>query len=144
MVGGVSTSTEIRPGSVHERELVVLQSFLSRATLVDDEGSTVDLSDELASALAAIVTHLRAGNGVSVAPLHAELTTVEAAELLNMSRPHLIKQLEAGAIPYRMVGTHRRIRLVDVLDFRDHQDTQTHEALEELTRQAEELGLYDD
>lgn len=140
----MSTSTEIRPGTVRERELVVLQNALSRAKLVDESGSTVELPGELVEVLARIVEHLRAGNGVSIAPLHAELSTVEAAQLLNVSRPHLIKQLEAGALPYRMVGTHRRIRLVDVLDYRDRQDIETRAALAELTGQAEELGLYDD
>jgi len=70
----------------------------------------------------AIVHQLQAGNGVSVVPMHAELTTVEAAEMLNVSRPHLIKQLHLGALPFRMVGTHRRVRLVDLLAYRDAQD----------------------
>jgi len=91
----------------------------------------------------AIVQHLRAGHGVTVAPLHAELTTVEAAELLNVSRPHLIKLLDGGPLPFRMVATHRRLRLVDVLAYRDGQAAEAREALNELTRQAEDLGLYD-
>jgi excisionase family DNA binding protein len=140
----MSTTTEIRPGTVGDRDLAVLGRVLSGARLVDGDGVTIDLPDELAEVLVMIVEQLRAGNGVSVAPLHAELTTVEAAELLNVSRPHLIKQLESGAIPYRMVGTHRRVRLADVLDYRDRHDAQTSDALELLTRQAEEHGLYDD
>ena len=59
-----------------------------------------------------------------------------------MSRPYLIKLLQAGAMPFRMVGTHRRIRLLDVLGYRDAQDERSFAALDELTRQAEELGLY--
>ena len=77
-------------------------------------------------------------------PIHAALRTVEAAELLNVSRPHLIKLLDANALPFRMVGTHRLIRLVDVLAYRDAQDVESQHALDELTRQADELGLYDD
>jgi excisionase family DNA binding protein len=97
----------------------------------------------LLSILRTVVEQLRAGNGVSVAPLHAELTTFEAAELLGVSRPHLVKLLEQAAMPYRMVGSHRRVRLVDVLAYRDRQDARSRQALAELTAQAEELGLYD-
>jgi len=147
----VTTSTEIRPGTVRERELALVERALARtggsvergAQLVDAAGSPVDLPDEIADALMAIVHQLQAGNGVSVVPMHAELTTVEAAEMLNVSRPHLIKQLHLGALPFRMVGTHRRVRLVDLLAYRDAQDASSREALDELTRQAEDLGLYD-
>ena len=87
---------------------------------------------------------MKAGNGVSVIPLHAELTTVEAAELLNVSRPFLIKQLDRGALAHHMVGTHRRLRLVDVLAYRDQVDATANEALDAMTAEAEELGLYDE
>jgi excisionase family DNA binding protein len=145
----VTTAAEIRPGSVEARELALIERVLARtvgdqrpAVVLDAEGSPVEVPGELIKVLRAIVQHLKAGHGVSVAPLHAELTTVEAAELLNVSRPHLIKLLENGALPYRKVGTHRRVRLVDVLAYRDRQDAEARQALDELTRQAEELGLY--
>lgn len=75
--------------------------------------------------------------------MHAELTTVEAAELLNVSRPSLIKQIEAGEIAHHMVGTHRRLRLADVLAYRDRMDDQAEEALDALASEAEKLGLYE-
>jgi excisionase family DNA binding protein len=71
------------------------------------------------------------------------LTTSEAAGILNVSRSHLIKQLEAGALPCQMVGAHRRIRLVDVLAYRDRLDAKAREALNAITHDAEELDLYD-
>ena len=80
---------------------------------------------------------MKAGNGVSVIPLHAELTTVEAAQLLNVSRPFLIKQLEAGVLPHHMVGTHRRLRLADVLAYRDQLDERANEALDAMAAEAE-------
>ena len=89
------------------------------ARLVDSAGDQVEVPAELVGVLKAIVEHLRAGQGVTVVSLQAELTTVEAAELLNVSRPHLIKLLDGGALPFRMVGTHRRLRLADVLAYRD-------------------------
>lgn len=93
--------------------------------------------------LVSIVENLRAGNGVSVVPLHAELTTVQAAEILNVSRPFLIKQIDAGEVACHLVGTHRRLRLVDVLAYRDRLETQADEALDAMTAEAEELGLYE-
>ena len=119
------TTVEIRPGSVEARELALVGRALARgdaapgtAQLLDDGGALVAVPAEIVAALRIIVEHLTAGNGVSVVPIHAELTTVDAAELLNVSRPRLIKLLDANALPFRMVGTHRRIRLVDVLAYR--------------------------
>lgn len=144
----VTSAVEIRPGSVQAHELEVIERVLDRnvgegARLVDPAGDPVEVPAELVGVLKAIVEHLRAGHGVTVVSLQAEMTTVEAAELLNVSRPHLVKLLDGGALPFRMVGTHRRLRLVDVLAYRDRQDAAAREALDELTRQAEDLGLYD-
>lgn len=143
----MTIAAEIRPGSVEGRDLELIERALARsgstARLVAVDGTTVDIPQQLVGVLEAVVEQLRAGNGVSVAPLHAELTTVEAAELLNVSRPHLIKLLDRGELPHRMVGTHRRLKLIDVLAYRDEQDATAREALDEMTRQAEELGLYD-
>jgi excisionase family DNA binding protein len=140
-------AAEIRPGTVDERELSVIATALSRAgkppSLVDADGHPIEVPGELMVMLRAVVEQLRAGNGVSIATLHAELTTVEAAEMLGVSRPHLVKLLDQGAMPHRMVGSHRRVRLVDVLAYRDRQDERSRRALDELTAQAEELGLYD-
>ncbi len=111
--------------------------------LVGPDGSTTELPEGIHELLVTIVEQLKAGNGVTVIPMHAELTTVEAAELLNVSRPFLIKQLEAGALPYHMVGTHRRLRLADVLAYRDRMDAESEQALAAMSAEAEELGLYD-
>ncbi len=140
-------AAEIHPDTVDQHELSRIAAALARTggrrLLVDADGETIAVPSELMLLLRAVVEQLRAGNGVSVAPLHAELTTVEAAELLGVSRPHLVKLLEQGAMPHRMVGSHRRVRLVDVLAYRDRQDERSRRALDELTAQAEELGLYD-
>ena len=89
------------------------------------------------------VQQLKTGHGVSIAALRAEITTAEAAELLNVSRPFVIKLLESGVMPFRKVGTHRRVRLIDVLEYRDRQDAVASAALDEMVRQAEKHGLYD-
>jgi excisionase family DNA binding protein len=71
----------------------------------------------------------------------AKIATMEVAEILNVSRPHQIKQLEAGVLAYRMVGTHRRTRFIDVLAYRDQVGARARAALDAMSREAEELGL---
>lgn len=138
----MSDVLEVRPGTLAPEALDAVVRALDGAGLVDRDGHVVELPAGIQAVLVSIVENLRSGNGVSVIPLHAELTTVQAAELLNVSRPHLIKQIEAGEVPHHMVGTHRRLKLVDVLAYRDRLDAQANEALDEMTADAEDLGLY--
>jgi excisionase family DNA binding protein len=91
---------------------------------------------------AQILALLASGQGVQIIPDATELTTQQAADFLNVSRPHLIGLLEADGIPYRMVGTHRRIRFEDLRQYRRRDDLQRRQAADELTRLSEELGLY--
>lgn len=91
-----------------------------------------------------LLDHLARGDAVTVAPVHAELTTQQAADLLNVSRPHLIKLLQQDRLPFHMVGNRRKIRLTDVLAYRDRDRAARLAILDELAREAEELGLYDE
>lgn len=91
--------------------------------------------------LVRILTHMANGQGVSVVPANAELTTQQAADLLNVSRPFLIGLLDAGEIEYRRVGTHRRIRADAVLDYRRQDDHRRRQAADELTAMNQEMGL---
>ncbi len=83
------------------------------------------------------------GNAVAVVPVSAELTTQQAADLLNVSRPHLIKLANDGVLPFRMVGTHRKLLARDVLNYRDKADAGRRAALAAMVVQDEELGLLD-
>jgi excisionase family DNA binding protein len=111
------------------------------ARLIGPDGQQIDLPPEIFDALAAIAQALRRGDGVSVIPLHHLLTTNEAAELLNVSRPFLVGKIQRGEIPFEYVGTHRRLCLADVLAYRERREAQRQEAQTNLVRQAEELGL---
>jgi excisionase family DNA binding protein len=97
---------------------------------------------EAAVLLAQILGYLANGEGVNVMPDSAELTTQQAAEFLNVSRPYLIKLLETEQIPFRRVGTHRRIRFRDLRLYRSRDDMERRQAADELTQLSQDLGLY--
>ena len=87
-----------------------------------------------------VLGQLANGNAVTIVPVHAELTTQQAADLLNVSRPHLLKLLESGDLEYEMVGAHRRIRAEDVIRYKRTRDEVTRQAVADLTALGQELG----
>jgi len=115
----------------------------SSASLVDANGTVVPLPQPIFELLASVVDLLSAGTGVSVVPIGSELTTTQVAKLLNVSRPHVVKLLENGIIPFHRVGTHRRVLTVDALAYREEQDRVAEMALAEFHRIGVELNLPD-
>jgi excisionase family DNA binding protein len=106
-----------------------------------EPGEAIPISSEQFRLLAHIVGELARGHGVSLIPMDAELTTTEAARQLKVSRPFLVGLLQEDEIPYRMVGTHRRIRFRDLWAYKERNDRKRLEALEELSALDQEYGL---
>lgn len=145
----VSSTEPIFPEQTEHAVLSSIERALierrdGQAHLVGPDGERIDLPPSLFAVLRRAVHELRLGNGISILPIGAELTTREAAEILNVSRPFLIKLLEARKIPFRLVGAHRRVRVSDLLRYKARQDKKRREVLRELAEEAEEFGFYDD
>ena len=88
-----------------------------------------------------ILAQMAEGNAVTIVPYHAELTTQQAADFLNVSRPHLVGLLERNELAYRKVGSHRRILFKDLVEYQQRSRIERKKALDELAAQAQELGL---
>lgn len=105
------------------------------------DGADLVLPRQALVLLRDLLTEMAQGNSVTILPTHAEVTTQEAANMLNVSRPHLVKLLEEGALPFSRVGTHRRIRLQDLLAYKRQQEEASEAALQELADQAQDLEM---
>ncbi len=115
----------------------------SRAKLVGPDGKTQNLPVSLYGFLVKLIADLCEGQSVAIVQKDAQLTTVEGARMLGVSRQFLIKLLERGDIPHHMVGTHRRIYVRDLLAYKAKRDSSRRKILDDLTRAEAEEGLYD-
>lgn len=114
------------------------------AESAEAESAPIELPASVFRMLLKMLVEMGNGNAVAMVPVHAELTTQQAADLLNVSRPHLIKLLDSEALKFRMVGTHRKLRAKDVLNYRDKTAHARAEGLKRMVELDEEFGLYDD
>lgn len=105
------------------------------------DGEEVVVPTEAFTLLLEILEQMANGHAVTVIPTQAELTTQQAADFLCVSRPHLVQLLESGALPFRKVGTHRRVRVEDLLAFKRIDDRQRKAVLDQLTAEAQALGM---
>ncbi|MDA8346287.1 MAG: helix-turn-helix domain-containing protein [Thermaerobacter sp.] len=110
--------------------------------LSDSDGKGLEIPPSVFRILVRAVRDLSLGRSVAIIHYDQQLTTQQAADILNVSRPHLIKLVEDGKLPYHMVGTHRRIRMGDLLAFKEARDSERRSALRELRKVSESLGLY--
>ncbi len=107
--------------------------------LLSSAGERIELPESAIEALKLIIEVMAHGRSITLVPHGKELTSQEAADILHVSRPHLIKLLDRGEIPFHRVGAHRRIRIEDVLAYRDRRDAERDAALNDLARLSEEL-----
>jgi excisionase family DNA binding protein len=107
----------------------------------DGNSHQVTIPSSALKLLIEVLTQLGQGNSVSITPIHAELTTQEAADLLNMSRPTLIKLLDEQVLPHSRKGNRRKIAFVDVMNYKNTQDDKRLAALDELTALDQEMGM---
>ncbi len=101
----------------------------------------ITLSGETFQLVTEILKTISKGHPVIILPLQAELSTQEAADILNVSRPYVVKLLDSGTIPSRKVGVYRRILASDVLQYKQQNEAARYQALDELTKQAQELDM---
>lgn len=101
----------------------------------------ITLPESAIRILIAGLAEIGKGNGVRLVPQHSELTTQEAGEILNLSRPYVVRLLDEGKIPSHKVGTHRRVRIDDVLAYKKKSDADRLDALKTLVEEAQELDM---
>lgn len=108
---------------------------------VSDSSAEVVVPKAVMEFLSRVLANVANGQGVTLVPAHAELTTQQAADLLNVSRPFLVTLLESGKIDYRVVGTHRRVKAESLMTYMRKDDATRSAAADELTAMTRELGL---
>lgn len=115
----------------------------AQARLVGPDGSQIDIPIELYGVLRDVVAALSEGLAITIAPHNTTLTTQEAADLLSVSRPTLVRLLTDGEIAHTMRGRHRRVLLRDVLDYRERTRQERRQVLDQMAADAEEDELYE-
>lgn len=128
-----------------EKQIRKLNRLLQIGTpaLVGADGERLSLPGAVYQLLKEIVRNMQLGRAIVLIPENQQLTTQRAADLLGVSRPHLIKLLETGEMPYHKAGSHRRIYLKDLVAYQKRRDDERKAALDRIAREAFESGMYD-
>src|SRR5579872_7043329 len=136
------------PIALPESEVVQIRELnrvlqVGTPALLGADGERLELPDAVYRLLKEIVRNMQLGRAIVLVPENQQLTTQRAADLLGVSRPHLIKLLESGELPYHKAGSHRRIYLRDLVAYKTRRDAERKEALNRIAKEAYDAGLYD-
>ena len=132
----------------HERDVLVMLDHLLETErgdppkLIGPRGGEIELPETVVQILRQVVHAMAQDHAVAIVPVHKQLTTQQAADLLNVSRPYLVHLLNAGEIPFVKTGTHRRIRLDDLMAYKQRRDAERQVGLDRLTQLGQDMGLY--
>ena len=131
-----------RDNTLARAGLELLNSGQAIILKLEGQDDSLTLSPSVVGLLQRIFEEMAQGKAVDVVSLGTELSTQQAAEVLNVSRPFVIKLLDSGVLPHRLVGTHRRVLLKDVLEHKETMQRQSREAMRELTELSQKMDLY--
>jgi len=120
----------------------MLQS-VQKPYLADGKGNQIELPASIYQVLVSLLNEMKQGNSIVMVPEQEEFTSQAAANFLGMSRQYLVSLVETGKIPFHKVGTHRRIKFKDILEFQKQRDLKRNDALNEYFNEIENLGLYE-
>jgi len=137
------SEAEVQLAKTSGRLLAACIGHGEQARLIVHDGcqQPIDVPVAALRLLVDILAQMGQGNAVSLVPVHAELTTQQAADFLHVSRPFLVQRLERKELPFRRVGTHRRIAFRDLLAYREKMQQKSRDAADELAADAQELGM---
>ena len=136
-----SEATQLARASAAELSQLLNEMPESDRASIKMDGHDLILPRQALILLRDLLADMAQGNAVTVVPMHTEMTTQQAADILNVSRPHLVKLLERGELGFTRVGTHRRIRFEDLMAYKKNCREQSDRAMDELVRQAQEDNL---
>lgn len=146
-MGAILDRSHITASEQERLALETLRAILQEEglpKLVGSHGDEIVLPESAHRLLQQVIDELTQGHAVSIIPAEKELSTQEAADLLRVSRSHLIKLLDKGLISFRRKGTHRRIRFDDLMRYKQERDAQKLRAIEEIAQMSQDLGLYEE
>ncbi len=146
--GGIMAQLLTDPISIPEAQEAQIRDLRrlvqqGAAKLVGPDGHQIALPQPVHELLLIILKNLQAGKAVSIVLEHQQITTQRAANIIGVSRPFLVGLLEGGEIPYHMVGSHRRVYLRDLLDYKRRRDAARHDSINRMAQAEVEAGTYD-
>lgn len=136
-------SLTLLPPKQEVSQLALMPTKRRTPTLIDADGKETELPEEMLDLLSFVMKAWKHGQGITVTVQSQLVTTQEAADLIGCSRQHVVSLMNSGTLPGRKIGTHRRIKLEDVLRFIHDEDKRRDQATDELVAFTEEIGGYE-